>query len=121
MNPVSESENTARIDIDIPGAGRAYHDVDIYPKNANWLAIPLHAAARGRNPREFKGLFKPKNKNILALVQNNALVAMYALSRHVHQNQDSSLLPSDDNILESLAEEFIKHFDQAADNAAAAL
>ena len=84
MNPVSESENTARTDIDIPGAGRAYHDVDIYPKNANWLAIPLHAAARGRSPREFKGLFKPKNKNILALVQNNALVAMYALSKHVH-------------------------------------
>lgn len=29
------------VDIDIPGADRAWHDIDIYPKNASWLTIPL--------------------------------------------------------------------------------
>ena len=34
------------------------------------------------------------------------LVFMYALSKHVHQNQDPSLLPTDDDMVNTIFEEY---------------
>lgn len=31
----------AKLDIDIPGASRAWHGIDIFPKNGAYLSIPL--------------------------------------------------------------------------------
>ena len=97
------------VDIDIPGAGRAWHDVDIYPKNGQWLTIPLHPFLVGVSARTQQGLFRPWRKgggeraNVLAkTTAGGALVFMYALSKHVHQKQDPSLLPSDEQVFDAL-------------------
>lgn len=68
----------------MPGIGRAYHDIDIYPKNAEWLTIPVHPDAKGKSPTVFNNLFKPKDHNILAANEDGSLVVYYALSKHVH-------------------------------------
>ena len=84
--------------IDIEGAGRAYHDVIIRPVRAKMLTIPMHSDAFHHSARDFNDLFKPKGKNILARNVNGNLVAMFALAKSAFQKQDSSLMPTDDNL-----------------------
>ena len=84
--------------VDIPGASRAYHDVIIRPVRAKMLTIPMHSDAFHHSARDFNDLFKPKGKNILARNVNGNLVAMFALAKSAFQKQDSSLMPTDDNL-----------------------
>ena len=78
------------MEIDIPGASRAYHDIDIYPKNGAYLSIPLLPQLKGVSPRLVPGLFRPwkrgggEKANVLAQKNGSTLVFMYALSKHVH-------------------------------------
>lgn len=45
--------------------------------------------------------------NVLAKTSSGgALVFMYALSKHVHQRQDPSLLPSDEQVFDALFEAY---------------
>ena len=67
--------------VDIEGAGRAYHDVIIRPVRAKMLTIPMHSDAFHHSARDFNDLFKPKGKNILARNVNGNLVAMFALAK----------------------------------------
>lgn len=91
LRSASKSGTTSQtqLDIDIPGAGRAYHDVDIYPVNGQWLTIPLVPQAKGKLARDFD-LFRPYKRGTRAkeranvLLEKNTLVAMFALSKHVH-------------------------------------
>ena len=46
-----------KIHVAVPGVMRAYRDVTIKPVKAKHLAIPLHAEAYGKSPRDVKGLF----------------------------------------------------------------
>ena len=84
--------------VDIPGAGRAYHDVVIKPVHARMLTIPLHQSAFGKKASDFPDLFKPKGKNILARNVNGNLVAMFALAKSAFQKKDSSLMPPDEHL-----------------------
>ena len=84
--------------IDIEGASKAYHDVIIRPVRAKMLTIPMHSDAFHHSARDFNDLFKPKGKNILARNVNGNLVAMFALAKSAFQKQDSSLMPTDDNL-----------------------
>lgn len=84
--------------VNVPGVTRAYQDIDIYPKNAAWLCIPVNSAAKGKSPRAFNNLFKPKDHNILAANEGGKLVVYYALSKHVHQKQDSTIMPTDEKL-----------------------
>ena len=89
---------TGTTNVDIPGAGKAYHDVIIRPVRAKMLTIPMHSDAFHHSARDFNDLFKPKGKNILARNVNGNLVAMFALAKSAFQKQDSSLMPTDDNL-----------------------
>lgn len=89
---------TGITNVDIPGASRAYHDVIIHPVRAKMLTIPMHSDAFHHSARDFNDLFKPKDKNILARNVNGNLVAMFALAKSAFQKQDSSLMPTDDNL-----------------------
>lgn len=101
---VSDSDVT--VAVAIPGISRAYHDIDIYPKEANALAIPLHASAYGISPREnndrgtydlFRIKRKGSNEKGNVLYRNGddgELIPMYALTKHVHQVKDPSLMPT---------------------------
>ena len=84
--------------VDIPGASRAYNDINIRPVRAKMLTIPMHQDAFHHSVRDFNDLFKPKGKNILARNVNGNLVAMFALAKSAFQKQDSSLMPTDDNL-----------------------
>ena len=100
-NKVTQGDSLGVIgttNVDIPGAGRAYHDVIIRPVRAKMLTIPMHSDAFHHSARDFNDLFKPKGKNILARNVNGQLVAMFALAKSAFQKQDSSLMPTDDNL-----------------------
>ena len=84
--------------VDIPGANRAYNDINIRPVKAKMLTIPMHSDAFHHSARDFNDLFKPKGKNILARNVNSQLVAMFALAKSAFQKKDSSLMPTDDNL-----------------------
>ena len=84
--------------VDIPGASRAYYDINIRPVKAKMLTIPMHSDAFHHSVRDFNDLFKPKGKNILARNVNGQLVAMFALAKSAFQKQDSSLMPTDENL-----------------------
>lgn len=73
--------------VDVPGVTRAYHNLDIRPKRAKHLTIPMHRSAYGLPSREVDGLFYVKNKRgteMLAKNEAGALVVMYLLKDHVH-------------------------------------
>lgn len=96
----SSSGNQGEVNVAIPGATRAYHDINIRPVKAKSLTIPLHQAAYGKRASDIPGLFKIKSKRgneLLARNEGGNLVLMYALSKHVHQKQDKRLMPSDDS------------------------
>ena len=114
------SEDAVTVAVAIPGITRAYHDIDIYPKEANALAIPLHESAYGISPRENNDrgtyqLFRIKKDGVPGNVlyrngDDGELIAMYALTQHVHQVRDPSLMPTDKQLT-----------DEALNGAAAAI
>lgn len=118
-NKVSEptvSQDAVTVAVDIPGITRAYHDIDIYPKEANALAIPLHESAYGISPREIndRGTYKlfrinkagstEKGNVLYRNDEGGGLIPMYALVAHVRQVQDPSLMPSNQELTESAIE-----------------
>lgn len=105
-----------QVGIDIAGAGRAYHDVTIVPVKAHALAIPIHSSAYGKKPADIEGLFKPKNKSILAKVVNGQLVPMFALARRAFQHQDTSLMPSDDTLSRNIGSRWISRLIHIAEH-----
>lgn len=122
MQPVVSGDNVS-VGITTPGITRALHDIIIRPVEARALAIPLHADAYGRQPREYnllhpKGtkealfLFKAKSGNaFLAKNDGKNLVLMYILKDQVYQRQDPTLLPT--------KQEMQKSFTDAVDEAVA--
>ena len=114
----SASESTGQksqgsIEIGIPGASRAFHDVTIMPKNAEHLAIPIHSSAKGKSPRDFTDLFKPEGKNVLMQKQDTGIVAMFALAEQAFQKRDSTLLPTDAKYAEAIGNRFFQQLDKA--------
>ena len=105
------SQDAVTVAVDIPGITRAYHDIDIYPKEANALAIPLHESAYGISPRENNDrgtyqLFRIKKDGVPGNVlyrndEDGGLIAMYALTKHVHQVQDPTLMPTNQELTDS--------------------
>ena len=106
-NPTVD-DDTVSVSISIPGITRALHDIVINPIEAKQLAIPVSEEAYGIAPREYnsrhpKTLFKPKGKDWLAKKDDSGnLVLMYILKDQVHQNQDASLLPTQDEMTKTV-------------------
>lgn len=105
--PIVEGDSVS-VPIYIAGITRALHDIVINPVEAKSLALPVNDSAYGIAPREYndrhpkgtpEALFKPKGKDYLAKNDNAGnLVVMYILRKSVHQKQDSTLLPPDDQM-----------------------
>lgn len=110
---IQPSSRGIGVEIDIPGAGRAWHDVTIKPVKGSWLAIPLLALAKGTSPRDQEGLFRPWRSggggkmNVLAKkTSGGALVFMYALAKKAFQKQDPSLLPTEEQTMNTIFEAY---------------
>ena len=97
--------SSATVTISHPGIGRAMHDVTILPKG-KCLTIPLIARAytlRAASVWESEGLFVAKAKSgggskavAGKLNADGKFEAWYLLVPSVHQAQDRTLLPSDE-------------------------
>lgn len=61
------------------------YGADIEPKNGKWLTIPTENAPKGAKARDIDGLFRPKDKNILAVSDGKGgLIPMFYLAKKVH-------------------------------------
>lgn len=97
------ARNVGETIVDIPGAGRAYHDVTIRPLTAKHLTIPMHSSAYGKKTTDFNDLFKPKGKNALARIDSSGqLVWMFALADSAFQRKDPTLMPSDQTLTNNI-------------------
>ena len=76
----------------------------------------MHRAAYGVAPKDVPGLFAVPGRNVLAVANGTmGLTSMYALSKHVHQTRDRSLLPSDKTYLQRLAESVVRRVESTID------
>lgn len=112
---------TVVVRVDSPGVKRAYHDVQIKPKNGSkYLTIPIQRLAYGRRVSSVARLVGEKwfviqsgGRILLASkdpVQKH-LLPLYILKRSVRQAQDPTLMPSEAEISERLvssAAEYIR-------------
>ena len=73
-----------KADIEVPGAGRAYHDVTIRPVNRKAITIPMHQAAYGKKPSDVPGLFVYRSKSgsaFLAKSEGKELQLLWLLAK----------------------------------------
>lgn len=89
-----------------PVVARAFRDIHITPRQAESLAIPVHALAYNKRPREIweqYGLFIAKGMIMMKSGADAAPIALYVLKKSVLQRQDRSLMPSDSEIHDAAA------------------
>ena len=97
--PGKVSKETAEIDVNIPGASRAYHDITIKPKRKQYLKIPF--AGMAQNGKEF--VLKTKRGSLLlARSINKSIQIVAVLAKSAFQHRDPSLMPSDGALAESI-------------------
>lgn len=92
----------ATISIGIPGISRAFRDIEITPRRASALTIPVHRLAYGRTVYEVsreRPVFRPQGKDYLATTaEDGTLTVLYLLRTRVRQPRDPSLLPTREDI-----------------------
>ena len=93
------SENHGEVVIPAP-MGRAFHDVEIRPRNAACLTIPASAEAYGKRAGTLAALgwkiWRPKKRDFLmGTKKGEDPKILYWLKESVKQSQDRELLPSD--------------------------
>ena len=102
VNPSNDSHlNEGVVDVDVPGVSRAYHDIDIIPRNRQYLTIPMHREAFGKKAPDFNDLFVVKKKDGKAFLAKNDggnLSMMFFLAKHVHQSMNTSIMPTDNEL-----------------------
>ena len=102
VNPSNDSHlNEGVVDVDVPGVSRAYHDIDIIPRNRQYLTIPMHREAFGKKAPDFNDLFVVKKKDGKAFLAKNDggnLAMMFFLAKHVHQRMNTSIMPTDNEL-----------------------
>lgn len=104
-SPEKVTASGNKVEVDVPGVTRAYHDLNIRPVVAQHLAIPLHRSAYGIKPTEMPDLFYTKNKagtEMLAKTTGGQLVVMYILKDSVFQRQDPTIMPTDMTMVEAV-------------------
>lgn len=89
--------------IPLPGFSRAFHEVEIRPRDAQALTIPAAAESYGKRASVLSALgwkiFRPKGKRVLmGSMKGDEAKVLYFLCSSVRQRQDRSLLPSDEEI-----------------------
>lgn len=88
----------------VPGLARAYRPLDIYPRKAHALTIPISAEAYAKTAKKLSDagwrLFVPKrngseNRGVLMGTFAGVTKPLFALRRHVHIKRDPLLMPPD--------------------------
>lgn len=93
---------TGVADVNVAGAGRAYHDVTILPRLRTRLTIPLHREAYGREAGEFDDLFYVRTRKGTELLGRkdgrDGVTWLYVLAKRAFQHQDVTIMPTDDRL-----------------------
>lgn len=105
-----------------PGISRAFHDLDITPKRAKMLTIPIHRDSYGKRVADFRTMnpstkvfrVKSKRNNFLLMGvdgkgKKKVTRPLYALVKKSHIPQDRGLLPEDKEYV-SMAKEAAQAF-----------
>lgn len=100
----------AAVAIPHPMFARAFSDIEITAKQAKALTIPIHAAAYNQAARSFTDLFVWRNTDkdatdrhaflarSVGTGKNKKLELLYLLVKRVHQPQDRTMLPTDEEL-----------------------
>jgi hypothetical protein len=137
--PVESDSLAAYVTLNHPGLGRAFHDVTIVPHGDYPLTIPINAIAYNRRVGQLRmeghDIFRPLKKgakaighkigdrktaifsesdrmNVYVEKQGQSLVALYALTRSVTQMQDSTLMPTAQELTTAAIAGAISFFDE---------
>ena len=118
--------------VPIAGISRAYHDIDLSTPTRfgkNYYAIPKHAQSYGHTVAEMRRrgwkIFRPGKKNdpnapkILLGYKSKGEkpVTLFILTKHVHQKQDPSLLPTPDTCARVVSEAMTQSINERIRNA----
>ena len=88
----------AAVTVHSPGISRVFHPLQLAPKRAQSLTIPVHWLGYGQSASEVSAayrLFRPKGKDYLMADVEGTPTVIYLLRKQVTVPQDRSLLPSD--------------------------
>lgn len=101
---IETGHGLATVVIPIPGISRAFHALNIAPKDKAALTIPINSIAYGKRAIKLQDegwkLFRGKGKarRVLFGSKNGEVRGLYALLSRVRVQQDRSLLPSDQQV-----------------------
>ena len=101
---IKTGNGEASVVVPIPGISRAFKTLEIAPRTASILTIPINSIAYGKRAGELRAegwkLFrgKGKGKHILFGAYNGERLGLDALKDRVRVPQDRSLLPSDQQV-----------------------
>lgn len=101
--------DSAYVSIPIPGFARVFGPVDIRPRSAKALTIPINAISYGRRAGEMRKLgftlftFSRREGGENGVLYGyrdgeDSITPLYALKKHTRLSQDRTLLPSDDDM-----------------------
>lgn len=94
----------ATVVVPIPGITRAFKTLEIAPRAAGALTVPVNSIAYGKRVGELRAegwrIFRGKGRarRVLFGSYNGEVRGLYALLKHVRVPQDRTLLPSDAQI-----------------------
>lgn len=91
--------DSATVVINSPGIRRALGPLDIRPKTARALTIPVHWLAYGKRVGEVRRkhpVFRLKGRDVLAAKIEGKLTPLYVLRAAVTVPQDRAILPGDE-------------------------
>jgi hypothetical protein len=122
-----EARHDAKVaDVIIKGAifARVFRDVEITPKKAKYLTIPVHKEALGKRARDFDNLIVKSSKKTGAKFlcrkgRGKALIALFMLVKRSLLPQDAGLLPSQKHFTrwaEAKAKEYLREFLKSPQN-----
>lgn len=87
----------------VPGIARAFKDLDIYPRRAKALTIPISAVSYSKTAGELEKLgwrlFVPRRRRsggrskVLMGKKGSQTIPLFAFARHVHIRRDAQLFP----------------------------
>ena len=101
---IQTGKGEASVVVPIPGITRAFKTLEIAPRMAGALTIPINSIAYGKRAGELQAegwrLFRGNGRarRILFGAYDGEVRGLYALMSHVRIPQDRSLLPSDQQI-----------------------
>lgn len=106
----------------VPGLARAYRPLDIYPKKAHALTIPISSESYSKTAKKLSDsgwkLFVPRRKNgerkgVLMGTFAGVTKPLFALCKHVHIKRDPKLMPPD-RLIETWAANGMREYMEAA-------